>query len=202
MDNQDIDLDFGKCSIDEFIIDNDQNGYDFNFDFGKCSVDPSTEDKEIFEFCDQCVMEKEEDSEVSSLGKREDFYENVDEQLDTTVAYMQIGTDAFGRPMLGYASVGKDGQYEVLSTSDRRHPFFTSPTSTPPLIMTPVRRRVCQFFDKPRGCWNGDSCQFLHTNERRPDLSSWVNPTARVKCQFYGTAKGCRNGNFCQFKHD
>ncbi|KDQ13084.1 hypothetical protein BOTBODRAFT_402402 [Botryobasidium botryosum FD-172 SS1] len=72
-----------------------------------------------------------------------------------------------------------------------------APRASPAPKSTPV----CLFFGTPRGCFNGDSCRFLHT--KVDDASAAAKPAELaipIPCRYFA-AGYCYRGDACRFKH-
>lgn len=61
-----------------------------------------------------------------------------------------------------FQEVGKGGKVVRASKSDKSAKKKRSKTWEE--VKTPLDRGVCRFFHHPKGCRNGDSCQFSHTD--------------------------------------
>ncbi len=72
----------------------------------------------------------------------------------------------------------------------------------------------CRFFNRPRGCRNGQDCRFLHTRAASPTPSGWSTafnsaspgpssrPTAsHGNCKYFWNSGECLQGFDCTFRH-
>lgn len=64
-------------------------------------------------------------------------------------------------------------------------------------------RRLCNFFNTPKGCWKGSGCPFLHdASSAQTNAGASAGNSGRRVCGYFNTPNGCHKGSKCPFIHD
>jgi hypothetical protein len=95
-----------------------------------------------------------------------------------------IGTDQYYLD-LAHASLARQTLLAVEPVPARR--------TEPSAVIKDAEQEECRFFNTPRGCREGDDCDYLHIKRSMSDL----------RCRFLDTPRGCNPGfgRRCPYKH-